>query len=400
MFNENWYSDTQINDLILLFDTTKDLKGNIIEIGCWEGKSTTALANKIYPEILICNDIWLGNIEESKVSGITHITELILKERDIYSIFIDNMETLTKKNYTVVKKDCLNWLKEYNEPIKFIHIDASHDYESVIETIKLVLPKLVDGGVICGDDFINASSPELHGGVNRAVKESLPGFKNKDNLWYFIKKSVFELRLNILHSFLKLNHGSFNDEYPEQLMTIKYLTGNEKVLEIGGNIGRNSLVISKLLKNSANLVILESDPESYNKLMENRNINNLNFYVENSALSARKLIQLGWDTIPSEELLPGYMPVNTITLPELRNKYPVDFDTLVLDCEGAFYYILMDFPEILNGINLIIMENDYFDISPKNYIDSVLKEKGFYVDYSQRGGWGPCENFFYEVWKR
>jgi hypothetical protein len=60
----------------------------------------------------------------------------------------------------------------------------------------------------------------------------------------------------------------------------------------------------------------------------------------------------------------------------------------------------MDFPEILNGINLIIMENDYFDISPKNYINSVLKEKGFYVKYSQRGGWGPCENFFYEVWKR
>jgi hypothetical protein len=36
------------------------------------------------------------------------------------------------------------------------------------------------------------------------------------------------------------------------------------------------------------------------------------------------------------------------------------FDTLVLDCEGAFYYILQDTPEILEGIKLLIMENDYF----------------------------------------
>jgi hypothetical protein len=56
------------------------------------------------------------------------------------------------------------------------------------------------------------------------------------------------------------------------------------------------------------------------------------------------------------------------TLPELKEKYPINFDTLVLDCEGAFYYILMDYPEILHGINLIIMENDYHSIDHKKYI--------------------------------
>ena len=30
------------------------------------------------------------------------------------------------------------------------------------------------------------------------------------------------------------------------------------------------------------------------------------------------------------------------------------FDTLILDCEGAFYNILKDMPEILDNINLII----------------------------------------------
>ena len=41
-------------------------------------------------------------------------------------------------------------------------------------------------------------------------------------------------------------------------MVVRYLKGNERVLEIGGNIGRNSLVISSILgKNSENLVVLE-----------------------------------------------------------------------------------------------------------------------------------------------
>ena len=73
---------------------------------------------------------------------------------------------------------------------------------------------------------------------------------------------------------------------------------------------------------------------------------------------------------------------------------------LVLDCEGAFYYILLDMPEILNNINLIIMENDYTNISHKEYVDEVLRGKNFYRDYVEEGGWGPCQANFFEVWKR
>jgi FkbM family methyltransferase len=223
-----------------------------------------------------------------------------------------------------------------------------------------------------------------------------------------------EEKLANIHAQLTLNYGSFHEEKPEQRMAIKYITGNEKVLEIGGNIGRNSLVIGHLLnqyKNSPSpstpthtptptptLVTLESDPNIARQLTENRDINNMNFHIEPAALSKRKLIQRGWDTIPSEEVLPEYTPVNTITMEELNQKYNILFDTLVLDCEGAFYYILMDMPEILNNIKLIIMENDYHDIEKKNYVDNVLTQHNFYVDYTETGGWGPCYNKFFEVW--
>jgi len=207
-------------------------------------------------------------------------------------------------------------------------------------------------------------------------------------------------KLKTIHSKLTIKYGILYDEVPEQKMVLRYLTGNEKVLEIGGNIGRNSLVISSVLNDKSNLVVLECDDNISKQLKENRDLNNFNFNIENSALSNRKLIQKGWDTIPSDTLQEGFNWVNTISLTELKNKYTIEFDTLVLDCEGAFYYILMDMPEILTNINLIIMENDYWDINKKNYIDGILIQNNFALDYVECGGWGPCYDNFFEVWKK
>jgi len=222
--------------------------------------------------------------------------------------------------------------------------------------------------------------------------------KIQDNL---IQTHIFiDQKIKDIHSKLNIRYGNLNEELPEQKMVCRYLTGNEKVLEIGGNIGRNSLVISSILNESTNLVTLECDTNIANQLIENRNLNNFKFHVEKSALSNRRLIQKGWDTIPSDTLQEGYSWVDTITLDNLIKKYHIEFDTLVLDCEGAFYYILMDMPEILNNIKLIIMENDYRDILQKKYVDDILIKNNFYIDYKESGGWGPCFNNFFEVWKK
>ena len=220
------------------------------------------------------------------------------------------------------------------------------------------------------------------------------------------EKKKVEMKLSLIHSKLKIKYGGFHQEYPEQRMTVKYLTGNEKVLEIGGNIGRNSLVIAQILRESGgelndfNLVTMECSIDISKHLTENRNMNDFHFHIENSALSMRKLIQKSWDTLPSDTLLPGYTWVNTVTWNELKAKYNVEFDTLVLDCEGAFYYMLLDIPEMLQNIKLIIMENDYWDLNHKNIVDSILIKNNFYVDYVESGGWGPCYNNFFEVWKK
>lgn len=215
--------------------------------------------------------------------------------------------------------------------------------------------------------------------------------------------SVFrnsEIHLISIHSKLKIKYGTFKDEYPEQLMSVSFLKGHEKVLELGGNIGRNSMVIASILRNQSELVVMESDINIAKQLRENREINNMSFHVESSALSKRKLIQNGWSTKPSDTIEPGFHEVPIINFDQLQAKYNIVFDTLVIDCEGALYYILQDMPDLLTNINLIIMENDYHHIEHKKYIDDVLKKYNMSVVYTQPGGWGPCYSCFYEVWQK
>jgi len=125
------------------------------------------------------------------------------------------------------------------------------------------------------------------------------------------------------------------------------------------------------LKNNNNFVTMECDSDIAGILQYNRDINKMNFHIESAALSKRKLIQKGWNTICSDEVLEGYKSVNIISYEEIMRKYNIQFDTLILDWEGAFYYILMDMPEILNNVKLIIMENDYRDIKHKEYVDDT-----------------------------
>lgn len=207
-------------------------------------------------------------------------------------------------------------------------------------------------------------------------------------------------RMREIHATISIQYGSMEEEVPEQKMALQYLQGNERILEIGGNIGRNSLLLSSILADDSQMVVVESDATFAKQLEENRDANNRKFQIENAAISMRPLIQKGWNTVVSEEVLPGFHQVPTITYKQLQDKYKLPFDTLVIDCEGAFFYILQDMPDILDNIQLIIMENDYWDIQHKQYIDNVLQEHAFEVVYSEPGGWGPCFDMFYEVWKR
>jgi hypothetical protein len=152
-------------------------------------------------------------------------------------------------------------------------------------------------------------------------------------------------------------------------------------------------------------VVVESDPQIVPVLKENRNINNLNFHIENAAISKTELYQSGWvtktiDAINSSELV-NWSKVPNSTWTDIKIKYDKHvFDTLVADCEGALYYILKEEPEFLENFKKIIIENDFYDVDHKNFVDENFRKFGFQRVYFESGGWGPCLEFFYEVWQK
>jgi len=207
-------------------------------------------------------------------------------------------------------------------------------------------------------------------------------------------------KLELIHTTLKFAGGNIRDEYPEQLLAVKYIPSTAKVLEIGSNIGRNTLTIASLLDDDKQLVTLECDPNSCAALHINRRLNGMKFGIEDAALSYRKLIQKGWNTIPSDTVLPGYKEVKTMTFHDIEAKNQITFDTIVADCEGALYWILLDYPDLFKNINLLIQENDYMDLNQKRTVDAIAHLSGLRRIYSEAGPWGPCAEFFYEVLAR
>lgn len=191
------------------------------------------------------------------------------------------------------------------------------------------------------------------------------------------------MSLNDIQKSLKIKYGTFDDEFVEQTLCCKYINSTDKILELGGNIGRVSMILSKILNDSKNLVVLETDTDNFQKLNENKELNNLSFRTINSALSIQQLYQIGWNSYTEEELIKKRIQkqnatsINIINYDTIENICNIKFNTLVIDCEGAFYHIIRDFEYILNNINKIIIENDFKNVEHKMYVKNVLLKYGF-----------------------
>lgn len=313
----------------------------------------------------------------------------------------------------VTINDIINYRQQHGLNIEYftanVILPENVFFMNAMAVLNYHLPTNIDAVITeCTKFCINPAQQQQINADNTIISTGIKPFGvneldklNKD----ILDNLCIDSMLQTIHSRLRILRGSFRDELPEQRMTVRYLSGNEKVLELGSNIGRNSMVIASILNDSSNLVTLESDPKSIYILQKNKQINNMNFHIENAALSTRKLVQRGWDTFPSETVPPRHRAVNIISFSELRAKYNMNFDTLVADCEGALYYILLDMPEILEHVNLIIMENDYSNPLHKQYVDEVLHAHNFKVVYAEalvghEGAFPHTRHEFFQVWKR
>jgi predicted O-methyltransferase YrrM len=172
VFTENWFDEPSCHALAELARSTEYLRGDIVEVGSWEGRSTIALANAVYPHTVHAVDTWQGSPGE--------ISADLAAERDVLAQFHTNVAAMTKGNVEPFVGDWRDYFAEHRQPIKFMFVDACHTYDEVKDNIEAALPLLVSGGVLCGDDV-------HHPPVRFAVLYLLPDARSVATLWFWRK---------------------------------------------------------------------------------------------------------------------------------------------------------------------------------------------------------------------
>jgi hypothetical protein len=139
-----------------------------VEIGCWEGKSTVFMADKIKRSG--------KKIEFYAVDLWDSYKQVDLTWKADYETFLKNIEPV-KDYIKVIKSDSVEASKLFKDKsVDFIFIDGNHQYEYVKRDILAWLPKLK--GVMAGHDYDWQS-------VKDAVRETLGEVKVISNYWIY-----------------------------------------------------------------------------------------------------------------------------------------------------------------------------------------------------------------------
>jgi hypothetical protein len=140
-----------INELRWLAETAATME-SAIEVGCWKGRSTYAIASACQGQVL-CVDTWKGSSEEEHKEA---------ARKDVYSDWKRNV--LGLDNVIPLRMTSLEAAIHAPES-DMVFIDASHKYEDVLADIAAWLPKAKK--IICGHDYMDTKHP----GVRKAVDE-------------------------------------------------------------------------------------------------------------------------------------------------------------------------------------------------------------------------------------
>lgn len=132
------------------------LPGEIIEIGSFKGKSTTALG--------------LGSKWISKRKRAIYAIDPFMPDRmyhgNYFDDFLNNIHVAQLENYVIpIKKYSQDAIGDCPDQISALFVDGNHDYMYVKQDIQHYTPRVVPGGMIAFHDYSNFLD------VKRAVDE-------------------------------------------------------------------------------------------------------------------------------------------------------------------------------------------------------------------------------------
>jgi len=168
---------------LLWLSAQAQLAKQICEVGSWKGRSTRALVDNTTGNVLAV-DTWAGTNDPNDPAKTDNPDELLQE-------FLSNMKGLPEGRLAILRATSLEAAKDCalrHQVFDMIFIDASHVYEDVKADILAWFPLLIEGGIICGHDYMYKWQ-----GVIQAVNELFPNHTMvADTIWAIKKEGKRE----------------------------------------------------------------------------------------------------------------------------------------------------------------------------------------------------------------
>ena len=120
-----------------------------VEIGCLHGRSSYAISLAINKGKLYCIDLW-GNEE-------VYYEENNKKISNSLEIFLEY--TKNRNNIIPIRGSSPSIVKDWEQPVDFVFLDASHVNPNDRDNIDFWLSKIKPGGIFLGHDWQEGAKP-------------------------------------------------------------------------------------------------------------------------------------------------------------------------------------------------------------------------------------------------
>jgi predicted O-methyltransferase YrrM len=150
--------------LVLGTQRASGVRGDILEIGCYFGRSAALLAMHLQPgEHLYLIDVFdLASDESYTAPSVATVRENLYR----------TVPTLAPDAVTLIRCDSRAVTLPADLQLRFVHIDGGHAAETVYADLKLCTPHLLIGGIVAIDDYAHPALPGVLQGVDQFLAET------------------------------------------------------------------------------------------------------------------------------------------------------------------------------------------------------------------------------------
>ncbi|TSE29974.1 class I SAM-dependent methyltransferase [Tepidimonas charontis] len=147
------YDDAQHFQLVLRMQSLMGITGDLLEIGCWKGRSALFMSFFVQPrERLIISDVFSQ------------------PANDVYSEYpsVDEVKKNLEMNPNIASSQLLflegnsaNLQLPPDVKLRFAHIDGGHSFQECYRDLITITPRMILNGVVVIDDYDHPDWPEV-----------------------------------------------------------------------------------------------------------------------------------------------------------------------------------------------------------------------------------------------